>query len=407
MKALRVLVLGLLAAAFAAVAAVAAVGPEDNALPVVASAAGETSPATAAPEGLRSDAASYADDFGVSLAEARKRLRAQDALGDVLARLQQRFPDRFAGGWIEHAPVFRAVARFEGAVPQAARQLAGSDVSLRGGAAGSLAELESRADEVFADVSAALDTPVSTSFDVETGTIEVSIETPADLQGRSAAELESLLPTSARGTDVHVDFTSGSLSADYGIRGGAKAPSDAGGYCTTGFSIAKDGTYGFVTAGHCNNDLRYLDPETGDTYDADHQFTHRGQWGDFQWHSTPDDPELAEFYVSSTGKRDVLGYVGSIAKGDYFCKYGRTAGYDCSTVHRTSVSYRIDGYKYERLVAMKENIGDFGDSGGPFFINNNAVGVLKGYTTIGFKQRSTFSRITYIDDALGLALVVK
>ena len=52
-----------------------------------------------------------------------QRLAAQATLGTSLERLEQRFPDRFAGGWFEHAPAFRAVARSRGQRDRRRRRL--------------------------------------------------------------------------------------------------------------------------------------------------------------------------------------------------------------------------------------------------------------------------------------------
>jgi hypothetical protein len=165
--------------------------------------------------------------------------------------------------------------------------------------------------------------------------------------------------------------------------------------------------YGFVTAGHCDNARDYLEPEVGGVqYDAPWQATHRGQWGDFQWHTTSH-AEYAEFYSSSTGIRPVQGYDGVISVGEYVCKHGRTSGYGCSYIYRVDISATVSGYNYDRLVAVEDYITDSGDSGGPWFLVYNAVGVHKGYTTIWFQKRSYFSPIFYIDDALGLALLVQ
>jgi hypothetical protein len=374
----------------------------------VAAGTGDASSATLTPaQALDTDARSYAARHGVTVAEARGRLGEQASLAEALERLERQFPDRFAGGVIEHAPSHRAVARFTGAVPDGAALVAGAGVHLVGGARRTLAELEARADEVHAAMARLWNTTLVTSFDVRTGVVEVSIETPASLHGLSTDALRRRLPAAVRGDDVRTEFAAGPVAIGQTTRGGAKAPSDSGGYCTTGFVVRKNGADGFVTAGHCDNSLDYLEPESGgDQYDTTYQSGHRGTWGDFQWHTTPD-PEAAEFYSGDTSRRDVLDLVTSISRNDFFCKNGRTSGYGCSDVYRTSLTARFDGIDHKKMVAMEDSITLDGDSGGPWFINNDAVGVHSCRLYKGGAWRSCFSRMEYIYESLGASLLVK
>lgn len=406
MKIIAALTLILLAAAAtAAIAATNGPGAADETVPIVAPRV-SSEPSLSAEEALDTDAASYAADRGLSVAEARTALADQAAAGDILERLEQEFPT-FAGGWIEHGPAVTAVARFQGRVPQGAAAIAAGRAELIGGAGRSLAQLRARANEVHDAVAESFGTSVTTGFDVHTGIVRVSAETPAALRGLPPQGVRAHLPETARAPDVRVTLTKTAAAGVEHTRGGAKTPWDGGSsYCTTGFSVAKSGTYGFVTAGHCQNDRSYRQPEDGLTYNAPYQAQHRGDWGDFQWHTTPH-VEYAEFYTTSTGHRDVLGYDGSIAEGDYVCKYGRTSGYGCGYVKDANVNVTFDGITHRRLVAMRTYFTEGGDSGGPWFLVNNAMGVHSGWVNLDGARRSTFSRIVYADEALGLALVVK
>jgi len=67
-------------------------------------------------EARRSDAATYAENHGVSVEEALRRLDRQFVLGDALDAVQGLLPHRFAGGWVEHDPELAIEVRFtEGA----------------------------------------------------------------------------------------------------------------------------------------------------------------------------------------------------------------------------------------------------------------------------------------------------
>jgi hypothetical protein len=406
MRILALFILALLGAVSVGAVALAAGGGSDGEIPVGGQVplGGEVSTANATPQQVRdADASHYAADFGVSHATALQRLAAQATLGTSLERLEQRFPDRFAGGWFEHAPTFRAIARFKGAVPPEARELAG-DVVLRGGATWSVAELQTRADQVFDDLADTFDTTLATTFDVQSGAVEASIEIPEDLRGASEAQLRSHLPASARAADVRVRFDDAPVAGDEHSYGGAMTTlTSGGGGCTTGFPVFRlsDGEEGVLTAGHCGNDRLY-DPDpsvANDEYDMDWIAQHRGQWGDFQWHTT-DHREFDEFYFTSGTRVDLDYYISAIYGGSYFCKYGRTTGNDCDQVLFESVSMTDDdGFRLERLVATLNHVTAGGDSGGPWYLGDDAVGVHTGFVTL-LGEQSVFSRITYADNGI-------
>ena len=72
-------------------------------------------------------------------------------------------------------------------------------------------------------------------------------------------------------------------------------------------------------------------------------------------------------------------------------------------VYSTSVSQDgCQGRTAHRLVAMDNNDGIGGDSGGPWSWGTMAVGIVKGYKTIWFGKRSTFTKATRFDDGLGV-----
>src|SRR5262249_38250505 len=147
-------------------------------------------------QALDMDARAYAELAGVSLATARSQIAAQHAADAAFGRLQQRLPRSFAGGFIQHAPSFHAIALFKGAVPPQASDLAGGAVELRGGATWTLGSLDTQSHRVFADVTARFDATAASSYDVETGAIDVSIQIPTELLGSSDAQLRALLPRS-------------------------------------------------------------------------------------------------------------------------------------------------------------------------------------------------------------------
>jgi hypothetical protein len=394
-------------------AAVAVASGSNESLPVGSVPPAEPNPPVviSSVEARGADAAAYAADYGVTQAEALRRLTAIQSLKDQLVRLETSYPDRYAGGWLEHEPEFKAVARFRNAVPDGAAQLA-PGVELRGGAVRTVSQLETRLDAVYDAVASVFKETLATSYDVKNGTIEVSIETPAELKDLSEAQLRERLPAIARAADVRVTFSDAPVSGLEHHYGGARTWGDDG--CTTGFSIyvVATGVTGLLTAGHCDSQSgspsRYYDPPDASPWSNMYwQDGHRGPWGDFEWHTATSHGEFDDFYSDWSTLRDVGGYLSPITVGDYLCKFGRTTGYDCDTVYRVTVDITdSDGFHIERLVATEDHITDSGDSGGPWFIVNDAVGVHHGYYTSWFQERSLFSPIFNADNALpGIGLL--
>lgn len=67
---------------------------------------------TANPESKSRFLKSYADAYGVPLAEAERRIKLQREIGKLGARMKQ--DSAYAGHYIEHRPAYRVVARFTG-----------------------------------------------------------------------------------------------------------------------------------------------------------------------------------------------------------------------------------------------------------------------------------------------------
>jgi len=65
-----------------------------------------------ADEALLQDAQQYAQDVGVDLDEAVRRLQYQDDIGRLNATLTANERESFAGLWVEHQPDFRVIVRF-------------------------------------------------------------------------------------------------------------------------------------------------------------------------------------------------------------------------------------------------------------------------------------------------------
>lgn len=193
------------------------------------------------------------------------------------------------------------------------------------------------------------------------------------------------------------------VEANEHARGGRKVRSDTH-QCTSGFSVERlsDGVTGIATAAHCTN-MHTFDAEypEGD-FALYHKGEHDGTYGDMEWKTTGH-VELPEYWANVNDKRYVNYRKTSFSNNDIVCVYSRMQGTrDCDYVYSTSTSQQ--GSK--KLIAMDGYHTTGGDSGGPWSYSTTAAGIHKGYKTIWFKKRNTFSRVSYLDEALGVQVLL-
>lgn len=125
---------------------------------------------------------------------------------------------------------------------------------------------------------------------------------------------------------------------------------------------------------------------------------HNGYWGDVEWHTTPH-IEPAEYYPISYLRWPVRSIATSVSAGEVVCGYSRVQDRRfCDTVYRTSVSQENS----RNLVAMTNQNMVGGDSGGPWSYYDKAYGIVKGYTTINFGRRDTWTKASNFGPALGV-----
>lgn len=173
--------------------------------------------------------------------------------------------------------------------------------------------------------------------------------------------------------------------------------------CTSGFGLRRlspsQGARRGSTAGHCQNALS----DDGDvlTFETDYN----AHLGDFQAHSGPD-PALDKFYRGTPGitehtRVDVF-LVSTPNVNQWLCKNGKTTHRGCEQVHSLNRCVRTNC----RQVAMYSLITAPGDSGGPFYTGNTAVGITEGSMSIlitvgNIVSVSNFSLALLFDDATG------
>lgn len=124
------------------------------------------------------------------------------------------------------------------------------------------------------------------------------------------------------------------------------------------------------------------------------QDEHYGAYGDVEVVSTATTDE-PYFHASSTEWREVLGMKprSDLVVGESICAYGRASNSrNCSQVHDVWTTCGV----LDRMVEMDDDIMTGGDSGGPWFKGNRAVGVHHGPGGDG----DQFSAVSLLPNAL-------
>ena len=328
-------------------------------------------------DALTSDAQSYASDYGVELDEAIRRLQLQGTIGDFDSEIASNESGTFGGLWIEHGPAqsdFKVVVRFTSDGEQTIQEYGKyvADGPLSGmvevrDAEVTLATLRAKRTEAIDDL-ADLGISVESGINVRENRAEIYVVERDRLESLMA-ENNIVLPSK-----TELITTSGLSSKASDIYGGLDVS------CTTGFSVEDDDNEkGITTAGHCDDNLSY----NGTSLNMEDE--HYNGRLDLQYHTSSFN-ETALVY-DGTNNRLVQDTRGSHSVGQYVCKYGNESGYSCGNV--TDIGYRPDissdcepspcdwDDNWVRVRSVgNDDMCTRGDSGGPFFDGNTAVGTM-------------------------------
>jgi hypothetical protein len=360
-----------------------------------------------------------AEEDGTSLTEAIDSFGWQNDFAIFATAMEEQYANDFAGARIENADRQEASIAFKGEVPAgAADQIAnfrGAHVEIEDGRDHSLSQLDERLETVHMAVARRKDLVEAaiSSYDLETGGISVEVEPTDPSVAADASRSESLtralraeLPAAARGWPVAIAVKE-SVSAGYeAVYGGGRLEFSGTGSlaCTTGFTVRNSGgTTGFATAGHCGENLTYESYSGASESSTYRQREHRGSYGDLQW-DTVAGTEVDNFYYSFGNVRDVAAIANPV-DGQRVCRFGHNQGTDCAYVQDLSFCLSYEGYNHCRLVRMDRDTAGGGDSGGPWYYGNTAYGIHGGQIDTWLGTRDFWSRVTYLDEALGVTVL--
>jgi hypothetical protein len=355
--------------------------------PPVAPPSPSVEPVQSPVEALGEDAGEYARFYGVPIAEAYRRLAAQQASIAQTDRLQAQYQDRLAGLFFDHEP-FRIVLLLTGDAPVADRAIRAGGVSIpvvfRTGAAATRDQIVAAIKAHQAEIRAALPRPPAMGADPRTGALVVMT------YGALPADAEALTARFAALTGVPVRIVSlASPARNLSLDGGARVEGVTDGRrfaCTTGFVVTDGARRGIVTAAHCPDSLSYVGPNREKT-----PLEFVGQWGwgyqDVQLHvDAAADADLRPLFFADTAKRVARPVTGARSRastraGDFVCHRGESTGYSCSLVEMTDFAPAGDlcgGACLPTWVTVAGPTCKGGDSGSPVFAGTVALGIVKG-----------------------------
>lgn len=371
-------------------------------------------------EALQRMAAQVAVEYGVDVETALARLKHQEAVAPLIAGWRESYSQFFGGAY--HAADFsaRTTVRWVGQVPAEVRaQVAARAVAIGFDTSAEVSEsgLIAKAEQIFSTVSKSDISEFSTSPDILRGQVVVAVAVDED--SAIATEIaDAIRKLEAPKIGTSVQWASEDLLNASTAYGGTEAqfPNKSQLACTLAFTVQRGSTKGILSAGHCPNNLDYVDPVDGSESSLTLEAEYEGYYGDYAWYSTSESV-VAQFYASSSssGRRFVTAVKprNQINIGDTYCFYGRRTNRDsCGTVKYTSTCHRGGAIDVCNQVRVRNVYGRKGDSGGPWYVASTAVGVHTGCFGSGCGDRSTrqdqsFTPVTLAEDGLGVSVLTR
>jgi hypothetical protein len=388
-------------------------------------------------EPLAFEVGSYAKDVGVSSEEAERRLAIQHEGAGIVELLEEELGDGYAGIWFDNAagefvvPVVRSAARSAVAAKLEGTALKGHFrlESVRS----TWSELEGAQKQLDRDLSNLIASSfVQTSRDPVHNSVVVHESESSSKSAR--AEIQEEIETQEVDVELRREaadrFRLGESACnepvrvcDRPLRGGVKIePLPVGsGYCTAGFK-ATGKTFGnqfILTAGHCSKGTgawgsRDSSSALHEMAVAEESIFPGGDYGKLKvtgfgtyWEKGAWPSQVA-FWGANQGNpinSESWSYV-----GQYVCHAGATSGSSCGSVTALGKTVAYEGG--EVLVSLSEVAGPSfcampGDSGGPVFSSEIALGILSGAEVVPpgtCSPYALYQEVTNATNALGVTV---
>jgi streptogrisin C len=325
-------------------------------------------------------------DLGLTSAQLSQYLKIERLAGLQQKSLEKQQGSHFAGSWIERQA--NGDFKFVVATTSVGAQKAPTGVEIRN-ARHSLSELNAAKGQLDLQLAQGAKVPKGVYgwyVDVQSNSVVVSIgkggqQAGIDFVARSGANAQAIR---FQTEDEQPTLRSVNIQ---GGRGYNSVPGDGYIYaCSVGFSVTKNSTPGFVTAGHCdepgpvyNEEGSFNPGEAIGTFAAS-TFPQPGGTGpDYAWVQVyAGNPLLGSVYGYGKGDVTVTGHT-EAAIGTAICRSGRTTGWHCGTIQAKGVTVNYSSGETVLNLTQTTACSEGGDSGGSYITGTGqAQGVLSG-----------------------------
>ncbi|WP_433212244.1 S1 family peptidase [Microtetraspora malaysiensis] len=326
----------------------------------------------------------------ISLEDAIERFGYHKYTSRVAHELSATFPKELSG--FANEDNGNVWIGFKGTIPPQAIALAKTlpvQVELRGNlgyAEGDLPAAQNRLDKALRSNPDVKD--VATWYDPRLGAVEALVVPSSRARATLAADKlrEVAAPAVADpNIQVKVSLGEGPLGTNYDnyIRGGGILSYGANGYCTSNFNLISESgtTKRLGTAGHCAQDGAAVyrnESADGGSSVVNSKWVYIGSGGDIGMYDHGALTATRTFYWDAGAKRYADSQSPGPSIGDPVCKYGQKTGRRCGTVTKLNHTIGNVGGQVVTNIPATETTCWFGDSGGPFYNDAEAYGVLKG-----------------------------
>jgi streptogrisin C len=347
----------------------------------------------------RTEARMLSDQASIPFGQALKVLRSQRGASDAVAALRTEFKGRLSGIVLDQTAEPKLVVRLKGGAipPRRLSRITGGDIEIefRNDATSTIDEQLSSIDAKLLELQRLIPTLQGVGTDERTGDIVLQFAGDEPM-GRGIAgkrdDLIRLLGSNVRLERQENATIDANLAAGTRISASGAGVGTATGPCTTGFSITNGTIRAVTTSAHCGGMDTYNAP-SGTTSSLRFLSEIHDNDQDIEWLSSTS-PVVGEMFSNSSSiPVFVSGQRARSATlaGSRVCHRGTTTGYSCGWVDITNYRPTYAGACLSMTcspvwVTVKGDATTAcapGDSGGPVFDGQTALGWLKGTNSTG------------------------